>query len=87
LLGGNLIGGWMHARDLKYSGALFRAYVTEQKPWLAFKVLAAEAIYPRETFLYTFKNGADFIVVGMFDFQIKENCQLTTKVVTERTAR
>src|ERR1044071_7247743 len=31
LLGGNLIKGGMHARDLHYAGALFRAYVTEEK--------------------------------------------------------
>src|SRR5689334_6114675 len=31
LLGGNLVGGVMHSRDLKYVGALFRAYVTEEK--------------------------------------------------------
>jgi hypothetical protein len=54
---------------------------TVTKPWLAFKVLAAGAIYPREAFPYAFKNGADFIAVGMFDFQIKENCELTTKVI------
>ena len=31
LLGGNLISGCMHCRDLKYVGSLFRAYATEQK--------------------------------------------------------
>ena len=54
---------------------------TVTKPWLAFKVLAAGAIYPREAFPYAFRNGADFIAVGMFDFQIKENCQLAAKVI------
>ncbi len=54
---------------------------TVTKPWIAFKVLAAGAIYPREAFPYAFKNGADFIAVGMFDFQIRENCELAAKVV------
>ncbi len=54
---------------------------TVTKPWLAFKVLAAGALYPREGFPYAFKNGADFIAVGMFDFQIKENCELARKVL------
>jgi hypothetical protein len=54
---------------------------TVTKPWIAFKVLAAGAIYPRQAFPYAFKNGADFIAVGMFDFQIKENCELAAKVV------
>jgi hypothetical protein len=31
LLGGNLISGCMHSRDLKYVNDLFRAYATEQK--------------------------------------------------------
>jgi len=42
-------------------------------PWIAFKVLAAGAIHPREGFKYAFENGADFICVGMFDFQVREN--------------
>ena len=43
------------------------------RPWIAFKVLAAGAIHPREGFKYAFKNGADFICAGMFDFQVREN--------------
>jgi hypothetical protein len=43
------------------------------KPWIAFKVLAAGAIHPSEGFKYAFGNGADFACVGMFDFQITEN--------------
>lgn len=30
LLGGNLVFGYMHARDLKYVNRLFRAYATEE---------------------------------------------------------
>ncbi|MBN2594378.1 MAG: hypothetical protein JXA81_12800 [Sedimentisphaerales bacterium] len=44
------------------------------KPWIAFKILAAGAIHPREGFKYAFDNGADFICVGMFDFQVIEDC-------------
>lgn len=43
------------------------------RPWIAFKVLAAGAIHPREGFKYAFENGADFICVGMLDFQVREN--------------
>jgi hypothetical protein len=43
------------------------------RPWIAFKVLAAGAIHPGEGFKYAFENGADFICVGMFDFQVREN--------------
>ncbi len=54
---------------------------TVTKPWVAFKVLAAGAFYPRQGFAHAFRNGADFIAVGMFDFQIKENCELVQRVV------
>lgn len=51
------------------------------RPWIAFKVLAAGAIHPREGFKYAFDNGADFICVGMFDFQIRENAIITKSTV------
>ena len=47
---------------------------TVDKPWIAFKVLAAGAIHPSKGFKYAFDNGADFICVGMFDFQVIEDC-------------
>jgi len=37
------------------------------KPWIAYKVLAAGAIAPAQGFQHAFNNGADFILVGMFD--------------------
>lgn len=42
-------------------------------PVMGFKVLAAGAIEPRDGFKWAFENGADFICVGMFDFQVVEN--------------
>lgn len=44
-----------------------------ERPWIAYKVLAAGAIQPRPGFKYAFDNGADFCVVGMFDFQVAED--------------
>ncbi|MFO1499304.1 MAG: hypothetical protein U1G07_13060 [Verrucomicrobiota bacterium] len=52
------------------------------KPWIAFKILAAGAIHPRTAFPYAFKNGADFILVGMFDWQIEEDAKLAKRVAT-----
>lgn len=48
------------------------------KPWIAFKVLAAGAVHPKKGFRYAFENGADFICVGMFDYQIVENANILT---------
>ena len=39
-------------------------------PVMGFKVLAAGAITPEDGFNWAFENGADFICVGMFDFQV-----------------
>jgi hypothetical protein len=50
-------------------------------PWIAFKVLAAGAIPPARGFRYAFENGADFILVGMFDWQIEEDTRLTREIL------
>jgi radical SAM superfamily enzyme YgiQ (UPF0313 family) len=54
---------------------------TVQKPWIAFKILAAGAIQPRAAFPYSFNGGADFILVGMFDWQVEENAKLARRVI------
>ena len=38
ILGGNPIGGWLHARDLRYVGALANAYLTEDKKMQIFQM-------------------------------------------------
>ncbi|MHC4486838.1 MAG: hypothetical protein ACYS4T_16770 [Planctomycetota bacterium] len=52
-------------------------------PWIAFKVLAAGAIGAEEGFKFAFDSGADFICVGMFDFQVKQDVELTQKTIAE----
>ena len=37
---------------------------TVEKPWVAFKVMAAGAIHPRVGFHYAFRGGADFVIAG-----------------------
>ena len=54
-----------------------------KKSWIAFKVLAAGAIHPRKGFRFAFENGADFINVGMFDFQIREDALIALDIITE----
>ncbi len=57
-------------------------YMSELKrPWIAYKVLAAGAITPRAGFQHAFDNGADFIAVGMFDFQIAEDVAAVNEVL------
>lgn len=52
-----------------------------EQPWIAFKTLAAGAIYPKEAFPFAFKNGADFICVGMYDFQVVEDVNLVNTIL------
>lgn len=47
-----------------------------EEPWIGFKILAAGAIQPKDGFQYAFNNGADFICVGMYDFQVVEDCNI-----------
>lgn len=52
-----------------------------ERPWIAFKVMAAGAIHPKAGYKYAFENGADFCAVGMFDFQVGENVQIANAVI------
>ncbi len=58
-----------------------------KKPWLAYKVLAAGAIHPRDGFKHAFDNGADFVVAGMFDFQIEEDVAVARKILSQEILR
>jgi len=60
---------------------------TLKKPWIAFKTLAAGAIHPRQAFQWCFENGADFLCVGMFDFQIVENSEIAAKALAAVTQK
>ncbi len=44
-----------------------------KKPWIGFKVLGAGRDKPLEGFQHAFEKGADFIAVGMFDWQVRDD--------------
>ncbi len=54
-----------------------------EEPWIAFKVLAAGAIYPEDGFKFAFDNGADFICVGMYDFQIVDDTNIVLDTLSK----
>ncbi len=57
------------------------------KPWIAYKVMAAGAIPPQNAFRYAFLNGADFVLAGMFDFEIAEDVQIAKDTLAGITNR
>ena len=54
---------------------------TVSKPFIAYKVMAAGAIPPRDAFRYAFTSGADFILAGMFDWQVADDAQIASEVL------
>jgi len=56
-------------------------------PCIAFKAVAAGAIPPAEGFRYAFQGGADFICVGMFDFQVTEDAIIARRAMEEARNR
>jgi hypothetical protein len=57
------------------------------KPWIAFKVMAAGAIPPKDAFKYVFENGADHTLAGMFDFEIAEDTKILNETLTNLKGR
>lgn len=60
---------------------------TVKKPWIAFKARAAGAIPPQNAFRFAFMNGADFVLAGMFDFEIAEDVRLAAEAVKRHQER
>jgi hypothetical protein len=58
-----------------------------EKPWIAFKVMAAGAINPRTAFAHAYRGGADFIIAGMFDFQVETDAKLAIESLQQVASR
>ena len=54
---------------------------TLKQPFIAFKTLAAGAIDPAEGLRYAFENGADFVCLGMYDFQIVDDTNIVLDIL------
>jgi hypothetical protein len=60
---------------------------TVDKPWIAFKTMAAGAIPPQTAFRYSFLHGADFVLAGMFDYEIAEDAKITIEALNRTKER
>ena len=58
-----------------------------KQPWIGYKTLAAGAIDPKVGMRYAFENGADFICVGMFDFQIQDDVITVVEILNSDIKR
>jgi hypothetical protein len=58
-----------------------------KKPWIAFKVLGAGRVKPQEGFRMAFEHGGDFLAVGMFDWQIREDVAHVQGILASGIAR
>jgi hypothetical protein len=58
-----------------------------EKPWIAYKILGAGAVRPSAGFKHAFASGADFICVGMFDFQVADDVRIAKQVLSGKLAR
>ena len=60
-------------------------FKTSKTPWIAYKVLAAGALKPEDGIKYAFEHGADFVCVGMFDFQIIPNANIVHDLINSKS--
>jgi len=58
-----------------------------EKPWIAFKTMAAGTIPPEDALKYVFANGADFVFFGMFDYEIAKDVEIASAVLVEQLGR
>lgn len=60
---------------------------TNDRPWIAYKVLGAGAILPQLGFRYALQHGADFLCVGMFDFQVDQDAAILRQILASNLDR
>jgi len=73
--GADDLGTWDNAW-CRYPETVIDTMAAVRKPFIAFKVLAAGAIKPEVGFPYAVNAGADFLLVGMFDWQIADDVRI-----------
>jgi len=58
-----------------------------KKPWIGFKVLGAGRDKPLEGIQHAFEKGADFVAVGMFDWQVRDDAAHVQTLLAQGVTR
>jgi hypothetical protein len=67
----------------QFSEQTIEAFKSIDVPFFGFKVLAAGAIQPEDGIRRAYEHGADFVCLGMYDFQLVDDVNLTIKILSE----
>lgn len=65
----------------QFSDQTIETFKTIDVPFFGFKVLAAGSIRPADGIRWAYENGADFVCVGMYDFQVVADVNITIDVL------
>ena len=66
----------------QFSEQTIETFKSINVPFFGFKVLAAGAIQPSDGIRWGYENGADFICLGMYDFQVVDDVNLTINILS-----
>jgi hypothetical protein len=67
--------------------AVTEFFKSVKKPWIAYKVCAAGGLGPQAAFDYAFSHGADFVIVGMFSWQVAQDVQVAESMIEQYQTR
>lgn len=73
--------GWYDNCWCRDPEALAAWFEKRDEPWIAFKTMAAGAVPPKKAVPFAFEHGADYICMGMMDFQVVENVNIATEAL------
>ena len=79
--------GWRDNCWCRDPEALAAWFANRPEPWIAFKTMAAGAVHPKEALPFAFNHGADFVCMGMFDFQVVEDANLANEMFDKGFAK
>lgn len=68
--------GWNDNCWCRDPEAVAAFFAKRNEPWIAFKTMAAGAVPPEKALPFAFDHGADYVAMGMMDFQIVDDVNI-----------